>query len=203
MQLASGATLELMVLAADRHYSAGVDLASGALVRTWSAAPPEERLRPYDVVTVVVGEDAESVPDPAEPEAFALAEAPEKVGHLRGRRPERLLRQLLHPKGQPLLGIGSNVVPFWERRGDHPSIAVVEPEGPVTLWRDGQYLACRFLWLDHERELPCLDRDLALEMDYSNRPWMASPRRSRLVVALTPPIDGRCHKVVEAVLPRP
>ena len=25
----------------------------------------------------------------------------------------------------------------------------------------------------------------------------------RLLVALTPPIEGRCHKVVEAVLPRP
>ena len=203
MHIAPGATLQLMVLAADERHCAGVDLASGALVRGWSSADPEERIHPYDVVNVVVDDEVDAVPDPAEPEAFALLGTPERVGHLTGRRCERLLRPLLHPKGQPLLGITATAVPFWERRADHPSIAVVEPDGPITLWREGPYLACRFLWQDHERELPCLDRDLAAAMDRSGRPWMAAPRRSRLVVALTPPIDGRCHKVVEAVLDRP
>jgi hypothetical protein len=218
VQLASGATLELMVVAANGRHCAGVDLASGALVRGWCrveaddwAEPydqldgpisPQPPVRQYDVVAVVVDDDADSVPDPAEPEAFAMAAPPERIGHLRGRRSERLLRPLLHPRGQPLLGMSSTVVPFWERSGDHPSIAVVEPEGPVTLWREGPYLACRFAWLDYERELPCLDRDLAARMDRSGRPWMAAPRRCRLVVALTPPIDGRCHTVVEAVLAR-
>jgi hypothetical protein len=223
VQLASGATLELMVVAADGRHCAGVDLASGALVRGWCRAAddcaqpydqlddpnvryepgdPYDPIRPYDIVSVVVDDDTDSVPDPAEPEAFAMASPPERVGHLRGRRSERLLRPLLHPRGQPLLGMSSTVVPFWERSRDHPSIAVVEPEGPVTLWRDGPYLACRFAWLDYERELPCLDRDLAAQMDRSGRPWMAAPRRCRLVVALTPPIDGRCHTVVEAVLAR-
>jgi hypothetical protein len=32
---------------------------------------------------------------------------------------------------------------------------------------------------------------------------MAATKGARLVVAFTPPINGRCHKVVEAVLPRP
>jgi hypothetical protein len=32
---------------------------------------------------------------------------------------------------------------------------------------------------------------------------MVASAGERLVVALTPPIDGRCHKVVAAVLPRP
>jgi hypothetical protein len=230
VQLASGATLQLMVVAADGRHCAGVDLASGALVRGWCRVEaddcgqlydqlddpispsdpsrpydpirPHDPIRPYDIVSVVVDDDADSVPDPAEPEAFAMASPPERIGHLRGRRSERLLRPVLHPRGQPLLGISSTVVPFWERSGDHPSIAVVEPEGPVTLWREGPYLACRFAWLDYERELPCLDRDLAARMDRAGRPWMAAPRRCRLVVALTPPIDGRCHIVVEAVLAR-
>jgi len=203
VRLAAGATLELMVVAADGRHCAGVDLASGALVRTWSPASPLRRLHPYEVVSVVVDDDADGVPDPAEPEAFGLAGPPEPVGSLKGRRAERLLKPLLHPHGQPLLGISATAVPFWERSGDHPSIALVEPEGPVTLWRDGRYLACRFAWLGHERELPCLDRELAARMDRSGRPWMAAARGDRLVVALTPPIDGRCHKVVEAVLPRP
>lgn len=201
--MAPGATLELMALAADGRQCAGVDLASGALVRAWSSSETVEPIHPYDVVEVLVEGPDDTVPDPAQPEAFAVTAPPVVVGHLRGRRAERLLRPLLHPTGQPLLGIGATVVPFWERCSDHPSIALVEPEGAATLWRDGPYLACRFRWLDHERELPCLDRRVALQMDQAGQAWVAAPRRSRLVVALTPPIDGRCHKVVEAVLPRP
>jgi hypothetical protein len=198
-----GATLELLVLAADGNHCAGVDLASGALVRAWSPEEVPRRLRPYSVVTVTLDEDLDEVPDPQEPEALRLSGPPTPVRRLRGRKVERMLRQLLHPKGQPLLGVPSSVVPFWERRRDHPSIAVVAPEGSISLWRDKPYLACRFAWLGHERELPCLDRFMAALMDRSGRSRMLAQKGDRLLVALTPPIDGRCHKVVEALLPRP
>jgi hypothetical protein len=201
--MAPGATLELLVLSADGNHCAGVDLASGALVRAWSPEPSVHRLRPYDVVAVTLAEDVDGVPDPHEPEALVLAGPPEPLRRVSGRRVQRMLRPLLHPNGQPLLGVSNSVVPFWERRPDHPSIAVVEPEGPISLWRDGPYLACRFAWLGHERELPCLDRHMAAVMDGSGRTRMAAGKDDRLLVALTPPIDGRCHKVVEAVLPRP
>jgi hypothetical protein len=79
----------------------------------------------------------------------------------------------------------------------------VEPEGPISLWRDGPYLACRFAWLGHEREFPCLDRHVAGVMDSTGRLRMSAAKGDRVLVALTPPIDGRCHKVVEALLPRP
>jgi hypothetical protein len=114
-----------------------------------------------------------------------------------------MLRHLLHPKNEPLLGITATAVQFWERRPDHPSIALVEPDGPITLFRDDGYLSCRFLWQDHERELPCLDRSIAGQMDRSRRSWVTAGRQDRLLIAITPPIDGRCHKVVEAVIPRP
>jgi hypothetical protein len=198
-----GATLELLVLSADGNHCAGVDLASGALVRAWSAEASAHRLRPYDVVAVTLDDDFGGVPDPHQPEGVLLAGPPEPLRRVSGRRVQRLLRKLLHPSGQPLLGVTSSVVPFWERRSDHPSIAVVEPEGPISLWRDGPYLACRFAWLGHERELPCLDRYLAAVMDRSGRTRMVAGKDDRLLVALTPPIDGRCHKVVSAVLPRP
>jgi hypothetical protein len=94
-------------------------------------------------------------------------------------------------------------VPFWERRPDHPSIAIVAPAGPITLWRDKPYLACRFFWQGHERELPCLDRFMATLMDRTGRTRMMASKGDRLLVALTPPIEGRCHKVVETLLPRP
>jgi hypothetical protein len=198
-----GVTLDLLVLSAGGEHCAGVDLASGTLVRTWSPEPSPHHLQAYDVVAVTLADDDEAVPDPCQPESLVLAGPPEPIRRITGRKAERLLRPLVHPKGQPLLGEPSSVVPFWERRPDHPSIALVEPEGPISLWRDGPYLACRFGWQGHERELPCLDRQIAGVMDRSGRRRMGAGKDDRLLVALTPPIDGRCHKVIEAVLPRP
>ena len=80
---------------------------------------------------------------------------------------------------------------------------MVEPEGAISFWRDRPYLACRFVWLGHERELPCVDRFLAGLMDRTGRTRLLADKGDRVLVALTPPIDGRCHKVVNALLPRP
>ncbi len=196
------ATLELLVLAIDEQQCAGVDLDSGALVRAWWERRPAVPLRAYDVVLVTLASDPELVPDPSEPEGLALSGAPERVGRITGRRAEKLLRPLAHPGGEPLLGSNAPAVPYWERRADHPSIALVEPEGPVVLHRDPTYLACRFAWMGNVRELPCIDRRVAGDMDRAGHRRRAADRRTRLVVALTPPIDGHCHKVVSAVLPR-
>jgi hypothetical protein len=198
-----GLTLRLLVIAAGGSQCAGVDVRSGALVRAWCADRPRERLRAYDVVEGTVAIDPDGVPDPAEPEAVVLDGPPEVVGRMRGRKAARLLRPLLHPRGQPLLGSNAPAIAFWERRPDHPSIGLVEPEGPVLLLRQGTFLACRFGWQGLPRELPCLDRRLAARMDHEGRSRHACEKGDRLVVALTPPIEGRCHKVVEAILPRP
>jgi hypothetical protein len=200
---APGTTLELLVIATGLGYCAGVDLASGALVRVWSPEHPQESLHLYDTVKVTLDGSDDGVPDPADPEALWLTGAPELTGQLTGRRAERLLRPLMHPKGQPLLGIHAPAVRFWERSSDHPSIGLVEPEGPMMLRRNGDYLACRFGWRGTLIELPCIDRRLAALMDRARRTQMPGQRGDRLVVALHPPIDGHCHKVVEAVLPRP
>jgi hypothetical protein len=200
--VAAGAKLRLVVVAASDLHCAGVDLGTGALVRTWSPAPPDEHIRPFDVVEVTCDGEMEAVPDPAQPEAIGLAAPPEIVDRVTGRRRERLIRPLLHPHNQPLLGIGATAIPFWQRSANHPSIAVVEPAGRTTMVRDGSYLACRFEWQDHQRELPCLDRALAGHMDRHGRTFLTAGRGDRLVVALTAPIDGRCHKVVETLLHR-
>ena len=202
MKVSAGATLQLLVVAADSFHCAGVDMATGTLVRAWSPEAAEPRPRPFDVVEVVLHENQDAVPDPAQPEALALAAAPTVVDRITGRRCERLLRPLLHPEGQPLLGVSGTAIPFWERRGDHPSIAVVEPEGKIVFRREGQYLACQFDWQGHRRELPCLDRTVAGHMDRSRRAVITADKGDRLVVALTTPIDGRCHKVVESLLRR-
>jgi hypothetical protein len=202
LSAAPGTALELLVLAADGGQCAGIDLDSGALVRAWCAMQGEQRPRPYDVVSVTLAENIDAVPDPSEPEALVLDAAPEVIGRITGRRAERLLRPLLHPRGRPLLGFHAPAVPFWERRADHPSITLVEPEGGISLRREGTFLACRFGWLGTVRELACLDRRVAAEMDASGATHRVGEKGDRLVVALTPPIDGHCHKVVETVLPR-
>jgi hypothetical protein len=194
--------MDLLVLAARETHCAGIDMHTGALVRTWSATPPPARIRPYDVVEVTCDGDSETIPDPAQPEAIGLATAPVVVDRVTGRRCERLIRPLLHPQNQPLLGVSASAIPFWQRSADHPSIAVVEPKGRIALVRDGAYLACRFEWQEHQRELPCVDRALAGHMDRHGRTRLTAGKGDRLVVALTAPIDGRCHKVVETVLRR-
>jgi hypothetical protein len=198
----TGTTLELLVVAASDLHCAGIDLDTGALVRTWSPEPPEERIRPYDVVEAVCDGESDLVPDPAQPEGIGLAAPPTVVDRVVGRRAERLIRPLLHPEQEPLLGVTATAIPFWQRSANHPSIALVEPKGRIMMVRDGAYLGCRFDWKGHERELPCLDRALAGYMDRHGRTRLAAVKGDRLVVALTAPIDGRCHMVVEALLRR-
>jgi hypothetical protein len=201
-----GTQLDLLVLAVDADHIAGVDLASGAMVRAWS--PPSRRLapralEPYDVVRGTLAPDVDQVPDPTQPEAVVLASAPEQVGRLRRRRAERLLRPLVHPVGQPLLGSHGPTVPFWERRPDHPSIALVEPETQALIYARPERLTCRFRWRDRFVDLPFLDPWVAETMARTGCWRLTSRWGERLVVALTPPIDGHCHKVVATLLRRP
>jgi hypothetical protein len=155
------------------------------------------------VVVGTLAAEPDLVPDPAQPEAVVLVAAPERTGRITGRRAERYLRDLVHPKGRPLLGFHGPAVPFWERTIEHPSIAVVEPEGPTVIGRRGPWLTCVFGWREARVELPFLDRRVAAAMARSGRTVTCSAKRDRLVVALAPPVDGHCHKVVAALLPRP
>lgn len=202
LHAAPGTILELLVVAFSGGQCAGVDLATGVLVRAWSSVRPERRPQAYDVVEVTLAGDRDAVPDPAAPEALPVVGAPEVVGRITGRRAERLLRPLSHPPNEPLLGFHAPAIRFYERTPDRPSIALVEPQGQIGLYREGNYLACRFAWQGVVHELPCLDRQVAARMDLAGRMAAQGNRGDRLVVALTPPIDGHCHKVVQAILPR-
>ena len=166
--------------------------------------PRPSALRPYDVVEVHVDEDPDGVPDPTEPEALALARAPEAAaahgagggpsaccGRCCTRRPAPSRPALA---GHPVLGAAAPIIP----RSPWSSRRARSPCGGT-----GAYLACRFVWQGLERELPCLDRRLASELDRAGRTRAVGAKGDRLVVALTPPIDGRCRKVVAAVLHRP
>jgi len=186
-----GTTLELMVLAASIDGCIGVDLQSGALVRAaypGSMIDDETAFAPalFDILAGPIAAPEDDL-EPTLPEAVELADVPRPVGRMSRRRAERLLRPLVHPPREPLLGIPGPAVAFWELRGNRPTVAVVEPQRPPAVVRRPQGNRCRFLWRGLGQELPLVAPP-------------ASPAR-RLLVALTPPDQGRCYKVVAGFLP--
>jgi hypothetical protein len=197
-----GTTLRLMVVATGERHCIGVDLASGAMVRAWSSQPVDSRLQPYDLVEVVVADDPDLVPDPAQPEAVVIAGGPRLTGRVTGRPAQRLIRPLLHPESTPLLGFHGPTVTFWERRPDHPSVALAEPQAPLVVTAEPEGLWCHFPWDGRPQVLACSDPRLAASL-YRARTTMTQVREgTHVVVALQPPVDGYCHKVVEALVPR-
>jgi hypothetical protein len=196
-----GTRLELMVVSTGAHHCVGIDLASGALVRAWSFAEVDPRLAPYDVVAVTVGGGPDLVPDPTEPDALVVAGAPVHVGQLTGRRAARLMRALLHPEKIPLLGFHGPTVPLWERTPDHPSVALAQPSSLVAVTAESGGMWCHFVWDSRPQVLACADPRLAAWMQRSGRSSATVREGTYLVVALEPPVEGICHKVVEALVP--
>ena len=157
---------------------------TGALVSArWAEAAPG--LAPFVLATARVADDQSEV-DPVRPEEVTLQAPPRAVGHVSRRRAERMLRAVLHPATEHLLGIPGPATPYWTLDGTRPSIAVVAPsQAPVVTGG-----LCRFRWRNLVHTLPVLPHALHI------RP--AHPRR--LVVALSAPRQGYCYKVVAALL---
>lgn len=200
--------MELLVVAAGSRGCAGVDLASGALLRGVFAQPCSEPLEVYDVIS------AEPVKD--DQVAFTadtvLLAAPERIGRLGGPKVVKLLRPLVHPKNQHLLGVAASSVPYWTVPADRPSLALVNPTaGPVVERTSSYRLECRFRWRRLDYILPLDDPNVEEALSHPsvrrvggrtlNRALGWKPRW--LLVGLTPPRAGHCHKVVAALLPRP
>lgn len=197
-----GATLRLMVVSTGNRHCAGIDLASGALVRAWSSYLVDQRIRPYDIVEVTVGTDLDLLPDPAQPDAVVTAGPPKLAGHVRDRPAARLIRSLLHPDKAPLLGTYGATVPFWERSPDHPSITIAQPKGPLVVTLEEERMWCHFFWSGRPHVLGCEDPRLEGSLRRGGRTFGQMKPGSYLIIALSPPIDGHCYKVVEAVVAR-
>lgn len=200
--------VRLLILASDALGGAAVDLDSGALLRIHWTEPGGEAFGPYAVVEADRGWDDES--------AFAadsiVAGGAVAVGRLRGRKAARLLRPLVQPPGQPLLGAAGPTVAYWTLRSGQPSLAVVTPEGGPVVERDQSLrLRCRFRWRRLDHDLPLDDPALEEQLSHPTATRMAGGtlaralgwKPDRLLVALTPPRHGQCHKVVASLLPRP
>ncbi|MBW3615526.1 MAG: hypothetical protein KY439_09500 [Actinobacteria bacterium] len=197
----------LLLLAGDTSGGGAVDLATGALLRLrWSV--PSGPFAPYAVV------EAERDWDDSSPFAAdsIVAGGPVVVGRMQGRRVARLLKPLVHPPNAPLLGALTPTVPYWTLRSDQPSLTLVEPDGGPVVERDPALrLRCRFRWrrLDHDLPLddPALEEKLshptATQLTGATLARALGWKPDRLLVALTPPRNGLCHKVVGGLLPRP
>jgi|SRR5579875_253271 hypothetical protein len=196
-----GTRLQLMVVSTGTHHCVGIDLDSGTLVRAWSFAEVDQRLAPYDVVAVTVGGGPDLVPDPTEPDALVIADAPVRIGQLVGRRATRLMRPLLHPERIPLLGFHGPTVPLWERKPDHPSVALAQPSSLVAVTVEPGGMWCHFVWDSRPQVLACADPRFAAWARRSGRQSATVRKGTYLVVALEPPIEGTCHKVVESLVP--
>lgn len=200
---------QLLVLATGLGGGAAVDLATGALVRVHWTAPPEEHLEPYDIVVTSLHRADDHLPFPQD--SF-VASAPEKQGRLTGRRAERLLRPLIHPDSRPLLGAPTAQVAYWTLRSDQPSVALVVPSAGPVVERDSRLkLRCRFRWRRLDHDLPLADPFIDERLSHPTAVHLAGGtldralgwRPHRLVVALTPPRNGQCAKVVAGLLPKP
>lgn len=176
--------LRMLVVAGGPRWCAAIDLSTGAVhLARWSTPGPA--LAPFTVVTAEPAAD-QSDADPCRREDLVLAGPPVPAGRVSRRRAERWLRPLLHPEGQELLGSAAPDVAYWTLSADRPSVALVAPRPAPVVLGD----RCHFRWGHARQTLPVLP---------AARRW-SPPRPRRVLVALSGPRDGRCHKVVAALL---
>lgn len=199
--------LRLLLLTSTPTGAAGVDLDSGALLRTqWTEPAPV--FSTYELIEAE-GLGGDDLPFPRD---MVAAARPTSVGRMRGRKAERLLRPLGHPTTQPLLGTATSTLTYWTLPADAPSVALVSPgAGPVVERSRASDMRCRFRWRRLDHDLPLDDPRLEERLSHPTATRLAGAtlaralgwKPERLLVALRPPVDGRCEKVVSGLLPRP
>ena len=203
-----GARLDALVLGRLGSEIIGIDTASGAFVRISGEAA--EGVNVYDVVrTEVAGDD--TLCSPYAPEAIEAARPLEPVGRPNRRRVERLLRPLLDPSAESLLGFAGPARPWWTLEADRPSVAVVTPTAGPMVQGDSREFRCRFAWRGRVQDLPLADA--AVRDELLRRNWyqvgpddlgaIIGGKPQRLLVVLGPPHEGHCYKVVAGILARP
>ena len=230
-----GARLSCAVLSASPEEWVGVDLATGAFVRTRHGAfarrgagemlgPAADTgldegaagrapWAPLDVAVVSVGEDLDP-PDPARPEAVALAADIEPAGRVGRRAARRLLRHLAAPEqpGAAVLGTRGPSIAYVDLDARSPSVVLLAsaPRHIECYLRPDGAPACSFTWSGTTQALPLLDSRLRSAVrDRSPRPLddahvaaAIGGRPAFLLVGLTAVRDGHVPKAVLAVLAR-
>lgn len=203
-----------MVLASGTEDVAAVDLSSGAMVRLRidPSDAPDLALASFDLVDATWAADPQR-DDLAQPEAVSLEGVPEVVGAIKGRRARKVLKHLVAPAEQHLLGFPGNSAPYWEFGGMRPSLAIVVPSrGPLLFRRrSDDSVWVRFGWPRSDNWLAVEDRRAVAALWASRRDRLSGRELAKalgfrphfLVVTLSRPREGHCYKTVAAILPRP
>ena len=210
----AGRNQRCLVLACSAEDTTAVGLDSGAVVRLrveWDAQR-EPDFAPFEVVDARVAADPQR-DDLAQPEAVTVTGIPERYGTLGGRRARRLLKRLVAPAEQHLLGFPGSAAPYWEFHGMRPSVALVVPtRGPLLFRRRADdSVWARFGWPRSDNWLPVEDRRAVAALWAARRDRLMGKdlatalgfRPHFLLVTLSRPRAGHCYKTVSALLPRP
>jgi hypothetical protein len=213
VDLTPGCTMFGLVLGSTNETTTVVDLASQTIVR-WRIPWPqgfETDLAAFDVVEGQLADDIER-DDLAQPEAVTLADLPRRLGTYRGRRVRKWLEQLATPADGPLFGFRGPSAPYWEFRGERPSVALIAADrGPQLLRRheDGSTWV-RFGWFGDDVWLVCEDAYAVRTIEATRRTSLAGKdlatslgfRPTYVLTTLSQPIDGHCYKSCTGLLPR-
>lgn len=208
-----GATVYGLVLGSTVEDTTVIDLASGALVR-WRVPWPdgvESDLQLFSVVEAVVADDPAD-DDLAQPEAITVAALPRQIGILRGNIVKKLLANVVAPSDGPLFGFRGPSAPYWEFRGERPSVALlVVDRGPQLLRRhddgstwvrfgfelDDVWLLCEdptaVRAIDATRRMSLSGKDLASALGF---------KPAYVLASLSQPVDGHCYKTCTGLIPR-
>ncbi len=210
-----GESLSCMVLADGPAEWAGVDLASGALVRARAGGLPDDGGgRLLDVVEVTLGDDREP-PDPCRPEAISVVGSARVLGRLRARQARRMLDELLSERqkseSQPLLGVVGPSAAYGDMDGSSPSLELVRPSKGPELVAAGGSVWCTFTLGGANERLPVLDRRAAsvanalagTVLTRAGTAAMLEFEPQYMLVGFVPPRSTHTPKAVLSMIPRP
>lgn len=213
IDLTPGATMYGLVLGSNNESTTVIDLESHTIVR-WRIPWPfdyETDLAVFDVVEGQLAADLERN-DLAQPEAITLSELPRRLGTYRGRRVRKWLENIASPADGPLFGFRGPSAPYWEFRGERPSVALVAADrGPQLLRRvDDGSTWVRFGWFGDDVWLLCEDAHAVRTIESTRRSSLAGKelatalgfRPTYVLTTLSRPIDGHCYKSCTGLLPR-
>jgi len=213
VDLSPNSTMFGLVLGSTNETTTVMDLASHTIVR-WRIPWPrgvETDLVTFDVVEGQLAGDIERT-DLAQPEAVTIADLPRRLGSYRGRHIRHWLEELATPADGPLFGFRGPSAPYWEFRGERPSVALIAADrGPQLLRRhDDGSTWVRFGWFGDDVWLVCEDSHAIRTMEATRRSSLAGKdlatslgfRPAYVLTTLSRPVDGHCYKSCTGLLPR-
>lgn len=202
-----------LVLGSTQESTTVIDLASQTVVR-WRIPWPagyEADLVAFDVVEAELAMNLRR-DDLAQPEAIDIEGLPKRLGSYRGRRVRRWLENLASPADGPLFGFRGPSAPYWEFRGERPSVALIAADrGPQLLRRheDGSTWV-RFGWFGDDIWLLCEDQHAIRTMEAMRTSSLSGKdlatslgfKPTYVLTTLSAPVDGHVYKSCTGLLPR-